>query len=123
MIPYCISHGIGVIPWGPLHAGDLARPIGQESARSEAFKNTPWENPHSEEDKVIIERVDELAKKKGWKNGQVALAWIKTKITSPIVGVSAVRFDGPPLTLPTYSFIYCIAGASGPSNHYRQGID
>ena len=105
MIPYCISHGIGIIPWGPLHSGDLARPIGQESARSEAFKNTPWENPHSAEDKVIIERVDELAKKKGWTNGQVALAWIKTKITSPIVGVSAVSLDHLLLTHPSYSFL------------------
>ena len=91
MIPYCNAHGIGIIPWGPMHSGDLARPIGQGSVRSDAAKGTTWERAHSAEDKEIINRVDELAKKKGWPNAQVALAWIKTKITSPIVGVSAVR--------------------------------
>ena len=105
MIPYCISHGIGIIPWGPLHSGDLARPIGQGSARIDAVKGTDWDRPHSAQDKAIIERVNELAKKKGWKNGQVALAWIKTKITSPIVGVSAVSLDHLLLTHPSYSFL------------------
>ena len=90
MIPYCIAHGIGIIPWGPLHSGDLARSVDQTSVRNEAWKNTPWERRHNEVDKEIIGRVGEIAVKKGWKNGQVALAWIKTKITSPIVGVSAV---------------------------------
>ena len=88
MIPYCIAHGIGIIPWGPLHSGDLARPIGQGSTRQEASKIRVWLRPQSAEDKVIIERVDGLAKK-GCENSQVALAWTKT-ITSPIVGVCAV---------------------------------
>lgn len=91
MIPYSKAHGIGLIPWGPLHAGDLARPLGQSTARSESTKGSPFERPHSEADKAIITRVDELAKKKGWTHGQVALAWIDTKVSSPIVGVSSVR--------------------------------
>ena len=90
MIPYCNAHGIGTIPWGPMHAGDLARPFGQGSVRTDAVKGTVWERTYSEEDKEIINRVDELAKKKGLPNAQVALAWIKTKVSSPIVGVSAV---------------------------------
>ena len=90
MIPYCNAHGIGIIPWGPLHAGDLARPLGQTTARTEQAKGGPFERPHSEVDKIVIGRVDELAKKKGWTTGQVALAWIDTKVSSPIVGVSSV---------------------------------
>jgi aryl-alcohol dehydrogenase-like predicted oxidoreductase len=90
MIPYCLAHGIGIIPWGPLHSGDLARQPGQSSVRNDSFKGTAWSREHDESDKEIIRRVGEVASKKGWKNGQVALAWIKTKITSPIVGVSAV---------------------------------
>ena len=61
MIPYCNAHGIGIIPWGPLHAGDLARPLGQTTARTEQAKGGPFERPHSEVDKIIIGRVDERA--------------------------------------------------------------
>ena len=90
MIPYCNAHGMGLIPWGPLHAGDLARSLGQATTRSEHTKGSPFERPHSDADKTIITRVEELAKKKGWTNGQVALAWIGKKVSSPIVGVSSV---------------------------------
>ena len=42
----------------------------------------------SEPDAAIIERVEELANKKGWKMSQVALVWIIQKGTIPIVGFS-----------------------------------
>jgi aryl-alcohol dehydrogenase-like predicted oxidoreductase len=35
--------------------------------------------------------VQELAEKKGWKMSQVALAWINTKISSPIIGFSSIE--------------------------------
>ena len=41
-----------------------------------------------EEDEVIVKRVEEIAKKRGWTMGQVSLAWAGTKVSSPIVGVS-----------------------------------
>lgn len=45
-------------------------------------------------DEKIVLRVQELADKKGWKMTHIALAWIDTKITSPIVGFSgAERMD------------------------------
>lgn len=45
-------------------------------------------------DRQIIERVQELAEKKGWKMSTVALAWINKRVTSPIVGFSSVaRMD------------------------------
>jgi aryl-alcohol dehydrogenase-like predicted oxidoreductase len=41
-----------------------------------------------------INRVQELAEKKGWKMSQVALAWINKRIASPIIGFSSVdRID------------------------------
>jgi aryl-alcohol dehydrogenase-like predicted oxidoreductase len=42
-------------------------------------------------DKVIISRVEEIAKKRGWKMSEVALAWVDAKVSSPIVGCSSVR--------------------------------
>ncbi len=45
----------------------------------------------NEVDQKIIGRVQELAEKKGWKMGHVALAWINKRITSPIIGFSSVE--------------------------------
>lgn len=85
MIPYCKAHGIGIIPWGPLQAGDLANPYGQGSTRRDINARK-----YTEADKAIIGRVEELSKKKGWPMSQVALSWIYDKVSSPIVGVNSV---------------------------------
>lgn len=36
-----------------------------------------------------MNRVEELANKKGWKMSQVALAWINENISSPLIGFSS----------------------------------
>ena len=43
-----------------------------------------------DDDRAIINRVEEIAKKKDWAMVQVALAWIVQKGTVPIVGFSSV---------------------------------
>ncbi|KAJ7663111.1 NADP-dependent oxidoreductase domain-containing protein [Mycena polygramma] len=91
MIPYCKAHGIGLIPYAPLGNGALARPVGEESHRSETNKGTPFEKKLTEADKAIIGRVQELAEKKGCTMSQIALAWIKLKVDSPIIGISSVE--------------------------------
>jgi aryl-alcohol dehydrogenase-like predicted oxidoreductase len=75
--------------WAPLYRGHLARPLS-------SFGKTTRSAPEAEKgltdaDKVIIERVEELAKKKGWKQSQVALAWINKRISSPIIGFSSIE--------------------------------
>ncbi|KLO10724.1 Aldo/keto reductase [Schizopora paradoxa] len=89
MIPYCLANGIGLIPWGPLNAGTLAKPYGTESVRQAAFKGTAFETKYSDADKQIVERVGEIAKKKGWTMAEVSLAWMMDTVSSPIVGVSS----------------------------------
>ncbi|EEB89635.1 hypothetical protein MPER_12246 [Moniliophthora perniciosa FA553] len=92
MLPYCRFNGIGVIPWAPLAAGDLARPLSTaDTTRIESTKGTPWEHKFSEADKTIINRVEEIAKKRGVSMAQVALAWASAKVASPIVGTSSVK--------------------------------
>jgi len=85
---YCEYAGIGLIPWGPVAAGQLARPLAaqQESARAKASEG---QRTLSAADEEIIKRTEELAKKKGWTMAQVALAWIDGKCSSPIVGFSS----------------------------------
>jgi len=92
MNKYCHETGVGLIPWAPLYRGHLARPLkkGESAEVSERAKSMQG-NPMGEltpVDVKIIERVQELADKKGWKMSHVALAWIKQKGTIPIVGFS-----------------------------------
>ena len=89
MIPYCNKYGIGLIPWGPLHAGDLAASIDTTTSRRTVDKERGRRN-YSETDKAIIGRVEEISQKRGWPMAQVALAWINKKVSSPIVGISSV---------------------------------
>lgn len=89
MNKYCLETGVGLIPWGPLFSGNLARPVeSATTARAEAAKNSMLRRNNSDADTEIINRVEELAKKKGWKMSQVALVWIVQKHTIPIVGFS-----------------------------------
>jgi aryl-alcohol dehydrogenase-like predicted oxidoreductase len=92
MINYCRFSGIGLIPWGPLNAGQLARPLSAESTtRAESTKGTPFEQKPKEWENEIVRRVEKLAGEKGWTMSQVAIAWSNSKVTSPIIGFSSVR--------------------------------
>ncbi|CAB4653861.1 unannotated protein [freshwater metagenome] len=88
MLPLCGDQGIGVIPWSPLARGRLTRPWDTVSARSETDEF--GQSLYHDGDKVIVERVAEVALRHGVTAAQVALAWVLAKpgITSPIVGVT-----------------------------------
>ncbi|KAK4949715.1 hypothetical protein LTR10_011557 [Elasticomyces elasticus] len=89
MIPFCHETGVGLIPWAPLYRGLLARPLGSDTTtREESMKGNPMFSGLTEEDTAIVKRVQELAEKHGWKQSQVALAWIIQRGTIPIVGFS-----------------------------------
>lgn len=98
MIPYCLDSGVGIIPWSPIARGVLARPWG---ARSTVRENTDGalkflvRSRETESDKAIVDRVEELAKKKGVSMAQVALAWsLSHQNECPIVGLSSTaRID------------------------------
>ncbi|KAK9491252.1 NADP-dependent oxidoreductase domain-containing protein [Lipomyces doorenjongii] len=91
VIPYCKLTGVGLIPWSPLARGHLARPITGTSIRKEAMKSNPGINEQATDPATveIINRVEMIAKKKGWLMSDVALAWVLGKVTSPIVGVNS----------------------------------
>ncbi|KAH8666010.1 NADP-dependent oxidoreductase domain-containing protein [Tricladium varicosporioides] len=88
---FCRDTGVGLIPWAPLCRGHLARPAERAGSTT---RSKPEEGGLSDVDIKIIDRVQELADKKGWKMSQVALAWINKRISSPIVGFSSIaRID------------------------------
>jgi aryl-alcohol dehydrogenase-like predicted oxidoreductase len=90
VIPYCKKTGVGLIPWGPVAAGALTRPVSQlnETARGKGNKTGFG---HSEADRTIISRVEEIANKRGVAMAVVATAWAISKGTIPIIGFSKVE--------------------------------
>lgn len=93
MLRLCASEGIAVTPWSPLARGRLARPWTGESptdrAKTDQFAQRLY-GKTVELDKPIIERVNELAKRRGLPPSQIALAWQyhKPVVTSPIIGAT-----------------------------------
>ena len=92
VLPLCRAEGIGVIPFSPLArgfvAGNRRKEDGGETLRS---KTDPLSRPYYQDhDFAIVDRITEVAKKRGVTNAQVALAWVlhQPGITSPIVGAS-----------------------------------
>ncbi len=90
MLPLCADEGIGVIPWSPLARGKLTRPWDATTNRSEtdAFGKTLYDT--SDSDRVIADRVGQVAEARGVSRAQVALAWVLRNpvVTAPIVGAS-----------------------------------
>jgi len=93
MNAYCAFAGIGTIPYSPLNGGQLARPPSDkpETARAEMMaKFAAFGKPQPAWENDLVRRVEKVAKDKGWKMAQVALAYANAKTTAPIVGVSTV---------------------------------
>ncbi|KAH8812360.1 NADP-dependent oxidoreductase domain-containing protein [Xylogone sp. PMI_703] len=89
MIRYCNETGVGIIPYSPLFGGKLARPLGNDdSIRAKSPAPMAWKL--TDEEELIIKRVEEVATKRGWKMGHVALAWLRSKGAIPIVGCNSV---------------------------------
>jgi 1-deoxyxylulose-5-phosphate synthase len=93
MIPQCLDQGVGVLPWSPLARGLLAgsrTPSGERlttRAKTDLFLDSLY---RPDLDFPIIDRVGEVAAKRGVSSAQVALAWLlhKPGVTAPIVGAT-----------------------------------
>jgi 1-deoxyxylulose-5-phosphate synthase len=93
MNPLCRAEGIGLIPWSPLARGFLAGTRRREDkegtarSKSDQFAHSLY---YQEADFQIVDRVTELAKKRGISNAQIALAWVlhQPGIAAPIVGAT-----------------------------------
>ena len=95
MLPLCLEEGIGVLPWSPLARGRLARPGGDDSTlriETDAFGRTLYQQTESADHKVI-DRVGEIAEKRGVPRVQVALAWVLSRpgVVSPVMGATKTR--------------------------------
>ncbi len=94
MMPLCAAEGIGVLPWSPLARGRLTRDWNETTNRMESdeFGKTLYVATE-DSDRKIVERVGQIAAKRGVPRAQGALAWMIQKpfMTAPIVGASKMR--------------------------------
>ncbi|KAK9383359.1 Aldo/keto reductase [Kockiozyma suomiensis] len=97
MNKYCDLTGVGLIPWGPLAAGALARAPDTTTVRSNLLPNlikvapTFYDLSEGEAPQEILKRVREIAEKKGYTRAETGLAWVMSKVSSPLVGASTVK--------------------------------
>jgi aryl-alcohol dehydrogenase (NADP+) len=98
MMPLCRAKGVGVIPWSPLARGFLTgnrKPKDQGSGDTARAKSDDFARQlyFEQSDFTVVDRVTEIAQKRGVPNAQVALAWLLQQpgVTAPIVGASKMN--------------------------------
>ncbi len=95
MIGLCQAEGVAVIPWSPLARGRLTRAWKSETtlrSDTDVFGNAMYARTE-EADRAVIDRLGEIAEKRGVPRAQVAMAWLLAKpaVTAPIVGATKPR--------------------------------
>ena len=95
LIPICKQQSVTLMPYSPLASGRLARAEwNAETKRSKADKAAMSKYEKTkEQDKIIAQRVNELAKQKGVAMSQISLAWLLAKgAGSPIIGANKTKY-------------------------------
>ena len=97
LLQLCAEDGISTMPYSALAAGRLSRKPGETSKRLEmdTFAKGKYDAT-AEQDNVIVRRVAEVAERLGTSMTAVSLAWLLTKVTSPVVGATKPHhLEGP----------------------------
>jgi aryl-alcohol dehydrogenase-like predicted oxidoreductase len=94
MLPLCREEKIGVIPYSPLASGRLTRDwSAEQTLRSETDQIQKMKyDATADTDRHIVERVAEIAEKRGVSRVHIALAWLlqKEPVTAPIIGATKI---------------------------------
>lgn len=92
MNPCCAEEGIALTPYSPLASGRLVKPKTETSKRlqSDTFAQRKY-GASAAQDDVIIDRVADLAQRRGLTRTQVALGWLLSKTAAPVVGATKLR--------------------------------
>jgi 1-deoxyxylulose-5-phosphate synthase len=92
MIPLCLDHGVGLIPWSPLARGLLAgnRARGGAQLTVRASSDPLAEDMYTDDDYDVVDAVRSVAGERGLPAAQIALAWLlgRPGVTAPIVGAT-----------------------------------
>lgn len=93
LIPFAKRHNIALIPWSPNARGILTRPLEQTTDRIKSDPTFKSLDLHqlTEEDKEIVRRVEEVAKRHAVSMAVVSTAWVLSKGCNPIVGLNSTK--------------------------------
>ena len=96
MAPFCEEENIAMTPYSALASGRLSRKPGETTKRlqEDSYAKLKYDKA-AEADGKIIDRVAKLAEKYQATMTEISLAWLLTKVTSPVVGATkAGHVDG-----------------------------
>ncbi len=92
MAKLCAEDNIAMTPYSALASGRLSRLPGTITKRLEEDSYAKFKyDTTAEQDNEIIRRVAELAEKRGVSMTEISLAWLLTKVTSPVVGATKMH--------------------------------
>ncbi len=89
MAKLCAEDNIAMTPYSALAGGRLSKHPGETSKRLEedSYAKVKYDGT-AKQDRVIIDRVAELAGRHRVSMTEVSLAWLLTKVTAPVVGAT-----------------------------------
>lgn len=96
MVKLCKEDNIALTPYSALAGGRLSKHRGETSKRLREDSYARFKYGETESvDSAIIDRVADIAEKRGVSMTEVSLAWLLTKVTSPVVVATKVsHIDG-----------------------------
>ena len=89
MAKLCAEDNIAMTPYSSLAGGRLSKHPGETSRRLEEddYARLKYDGTAAQ-DRLIIDRVAELAERRGVSMTEISLAWLLTKVTAPVVGAT-----------------------------------
>lgn len=97
MALYCQMKNIAMTPYSALASGRLSRRMGEISKRLQEDSYAKFKyDTTAEQDEVVIRRVTELADQHEVSMTEIAIAWLLTKVTSPVVGATKLHHVDAP---------------------------
>lgn len=99
MMPLCREEKIASTPYSPLASGRLARDWSETTTRLETdpVAKSKYDST-ADADKLVVERLTEIAEKQGKPRAQIALAWLlhKQPVVAPVIGATKIsQLDSP----------------------------
>ena len=98
MVPFCAEENIAMTPYSALASGRLSRRLGETTKRLEedTYAKGKYDGSASQ-DQMIINRVTALADKYKVSMTEIAIAWLLTKVTAPVVGATKIHHVEAPV--------------------------
>jgi aryl-alcohol dehydrogenase-like predicted oxidoreductase len=93
MMPLCKEEKIAVTPYSPLASGRLARDWAESTERYETDPIAKMKyGATAEADKLVVERVAQVAEKQAVPRAHVALSWLlqKDPVVAPVIGATKI---------------------------------